>query len=78
MEDTLRTVTFGERYGALTWFEAGIVNCAFVAWLGGHASRESGSGRAGRRGTTPVMTLTRLLPAGRVRLRYGAMTAASS
>lgn len=43
-----------------------------------HVSREPGSGRAGRRGTTTFMTLTRLVPGGRVRLRYGAITAPSS
>jgi hypothetical protein len=43
-----------------------------------HVSREPDSGRAGGRGTTTFMTLTCLVPAGRMRLRYGAMTAPSS
>jgi hypothetical protein len=42
------------------------------------ASGERDSGWARRCGTTTFITLTSLLPAGRVRLRYGAMTAASS
>jgi len=60
------------------------------AWLGAdqerrsaparqvQVSRERDSGWACRCGTTTFMTLTSLLPAGRVRPRYGAMTAASS
>lgn len=59
------------------------------AWLGADQERRSAparqvqvsperdSGWACRCGTTTFMTLTSLLPAGRVRPRYGAMTAAS-